>query len=119
MLSLWKSLLKTIFTTIWISVLLDYVKMISGRFKPGTREESMRKIADYYNDQVGKVKGLKGTMLLAGSDDSQRVANLIFWETKEDMDKFYTTDKNYQSFLEQFMPVQEGELQRGDYTIFT
>ena len=34
------------------------------------------------------------------------------------MDKFYTMDKNYQSFLKQFMLLQEGELQRGDYTIF-
>ena len=43
---------------------------------------------------------------------------LTFWETKEDMDAYYNTDKNYQSVLDRIKPMMEEDLERREYTIF-
>jgi hypothetical protein len=44
--------------------------------------------------------------------------NTTVWETKEDMDAYYSNDMNYQMLLRQIKPMMEEELERREYTIF-
>ena len=97
---------------------MEYVKQITGRFKDGKREEGLKIIAKLWNENVGKVKGLTAFVLMANLYDSQGATNSTAWETKEDMDAYYNTDKNYQSVLDRIKPMMEEDLERREYTIF-
>ena len=97
---------------------MEYVKQITGRFKDGKREEGLKIIAELWNENVGKVKGLSAFVLMANLYDSQGATNSTVWETKEDMDAYYNTDKNYQSVLDRIKPMMEEDLERREYTIF-
>ena len=38
----------------------EYARQIKGHSKEGMKEQVVRAIADFYNPQIGKVKGMKG-----------------------------------------------------------
>ena len=97
---------------------MEYVKQITGRFKDGKREEGLKIIAELWDDNVGKVKGLSAFVLMANLHDSRGVTNSTVWEKKEDMDAYYSKDKNYQSVLDRIKPMMEQDLERREYTIF-
>jgi hypothetical protein len=84
---------------------MEYAKVIKGRFKAHQREEGLRIVVDLWNSNVGKVKGLKGFVLTV-------------WETKQEMDTYYTNDKNYLETLEKIRPMMDGELERDEYIVF-
>ena len=46
---------------------MEYAKVIKGRFKAHQREEGLRIVVDLWNSNVGKVKGLKGFVLMTDS----------------------------------------------------
>lgn len=97
---------------------MEYVKQITGRFKNDNREEGLKIIAKFWNANVGKVKGLTAFVLMANLHDSHGATNTTVWETKEDMDAYYSYDMNYQMLLRQIKPMMEEELERREYTIF-
>ena len=109
---------KNIYLIILSLVTMEYVKQITGRFKDGKREEGLKIIAKLWNENVGKVKGLTAFVLMANLYDSLGATNSTVWETKEDMDAYYNTDKNYQSVLDRIKPMMEEDLERREYTIF-
>jgi heme-degrading monooxygenase HmoA len=50
--------------------------------------------------------------------DEQESVVLTFWETKEDMDAFYSpANKIVASFLERARPFMEGAPERSDYSV--
>jgi quinol monooxygenase YgiN len=99
-------------------ILMEYAKVIKGRFKAHQREEGLRIVVDLWNSNVGKVKGLKGFVLMTDSDDSQGATNTTVWESKQEMDTYYTNDKNYLETLEKIRPMMDGELERDEYIVF-
>ena len=96
---------------------MEYVKQIAGRFKVGKRE-GLTISAELWIENVGKVKGLSAFVLMANLHDSQGATNSTVWETKEDMDAYYSQDKNYQSVLDRMKPMMEEDLERREYSIF-
>ena len=40
-------------------------------------------------------------------DDPQKAVNVTLWESREDMDNYYTNDKECTSFLESLKPLIE------------
>jgi quinol monooxygenase YgiN len=84
-----------------------YVKQIRGRFKDDRREEGLKIIAELWNENVGKVEGLRAFVLMTNLHDSGGLTNSTVWETKEDMDAYYSKDKNYQSILDRIKPMME------------
>jgi hypothetical protein len=48
---------------------MSYTKHIEGRFKEGKRDEGAKRVADFYNGLVGKVKGFKGFIMSGSLDD--------------------------------------------------
>ena len=59
---------------------MEYAKVIKGRFKAHQREEGLRIVVDLWNSNVGKVKGLKGFVLMTDSDYSQGATNTTVWK---------------------------------------
>ena len=65
-------------------IIVEYAKVIKGRFKAHQREEGLRIVVDLWNSNVDKVKGLKGFVLMTDSDDSQGATNTTVWESKQE-----------------------------------
>jgi quinol monooxygenase YgiN len=97
---------------------MSYIRHIEGRFKQGKRDEGQKRVVDFYNGIVGKVKGLKGFMMTGSLDDPQKAVNISLWETREDMDNYYANDKDYSAFLDSLKPIIEQEIEKSDYTVF-
>ena len=109
---------KNIYLIILSLVTMEYVKQISGRFKDGKREEGLKIIAELWNENVGKVKGLTAFVLMANLYDSQGATNSTAWETKEDMDKFYQPDnKAISDLVERLKPSLEQLPVRKEYRV--
>ena len=56
---------------------------------------------------------------MSGSlDDPQKAVNISLWETREDMDDYYSNNKEYSSFLESLKPLIEQVTDNKDYRVF-
>ncbi|MDR4490219.1 MAG: hypothetical protein R2685_04875 [Candidatus Nitrosocosmicus sp.] len=97
---------------------MSYIKRIEGKFKNDKKEDGIKMVVDFYNRMAENTKGFKGFIMTGSLDDPQRVANISLWESKEDMDNYYTNDKEYSAFLETIKPLIEKEAERTDYKVF-
>lgn len=89
---------------------------IEGKYKEGRREEGIKRVVDFYTRLRNNAKGFKGFIMTENLNDEKVVANLSFWENKEDMDNYYTNNKEYSSFLESMTPLIEN-IERKEYKI--
>jgi len=97
---------------------MSFVKHIEGSFKEGKREEAIKKIGDFYNGLSGKIDGFNGFIMSGSLDDPQKAVNISLWETREDMDDYYSNNKEYPSFLESLKPLIEQVTDNKDYRVF-
>ena len=97
---------------------MSFVKHIEGSFKEGKREEAIKKIVDFYNGLSGKIDGFNGFIMSGSLDDPQKDVNISLWETREDMDDYYSNNKEYSSFLESLKPLIEQVTDNKDYRVF-
>ena len=95
-----------------------YAKKISGHFKPAQKVEGLKMVSDFWNSNVNKVKGFKGFMLMLDSNDSLIATNITVWESKEDMDSYYSGDEHYFQILHKIQQMMDSDLERSDYTVF-
>ena len=111
---LWKYYIQYFYFTCYMS----FVKHIEGSFKEGKREEAIKKIVDFYNGLSGKIDGFNGFIMSGSLDDPQKAVNISLWETREDMDDYYSNNKEYPSFLESLKPLIEQVTDNKDYRVF-
>ena len=71
------------------------------------KEQDVRAIADFYNPQNGKEKGLKGFLLMESLNDQNEVINMTFWKTKDDCEVYYSQDKTYAGILEKTVSLSD------------
>ena len=63
-------------------------------------------------------KDMKGHIILESTGDIQESIILTFWETREDMDRFYSTqNESLASLVERAKPLFEKIPERTDYTV--
>ena len=94
-----------------------YAKKISGRFKLGRKDEGLKIISQFWKENVGKVKGLKGFLLMLDPHTSEIATNITVWENKQYMDKYYSGDVSYSAILDKIQLMMDGELKRHEYTV--
>ena len=92
------------------SIDFKYIHQIKGHSKEGKKEHDVTL-------QIGKVKGLKGFLLMENVDDRNEIINSTFWETKEDCDVYLSQDKTYTAILEKTASFRDGALERTNYTL--
>ena len=97
---------------------MSFAKHIEGCFKEGKREEASKKVVDFYNGLSGKIKGFNGFVMSGSLEDPQKAVNISLWDTREDMDEYYTNNKEYSSFLESLKPLIEQVSENKDYKVF-
>lgn len=63
-------------------------------------------------------KEMKGHIILESTSDLQESIILTFWETREEMDKFYSIqNKNLANLVDRAKPLFEKMPERTDYTV--
>jgi heme-degrading monooxygenase HmoA len=101
-----------------LSLNIGFVKHNRARSFLGKREENTKLLLEFFASLEGKVNGIKGFTILDNAVDLQETLVLTFWETKQDMDAFYSpSNKALADFVEKSKPLMEQMPQRTDYSV--
>ena len=101
--------------------IIKYVKLNKVYFKSLEDKDKGKKMfidffANIRKEEAGKE--MKGHMILDGIGELQESIVLTFWETKEDMDKFYSPqNKALANLVEKAKPLFEKMPERTDYAV--
>jgi heme-degrading monooxygenase HmoA len=94
------------------------VKLNTVRLKDGMRERASRKFKDFFATIQGKEKGFKGFIILENEEDSHETLVLTLWESKRDMDNYYSnTNKTLSSLVDEVKPMFEKMPERITYNV--
>jgi heme-degrading monooxygenase HmoA len=97
---------------------IKYIKYNKVHLKPGKRDGNTSVLLDYFKEHEGKVKGMKGFVILDNIQDPQESIVLTFWESEEDMAAFYHPDnKVLSNLVEKLKPAFEQPPERKDYQV--
>ena len=97
---------------------LEYIKHNRVRLKEGSQKKVTEIFKEFFEDIKETVKGLKGFAILENIENDRETIVLTFWETREDMEKYYSKDNNILSRLvEKVKPMFEQMPERSDYKI--
>ena len=94
------------------------VKLNRVRLKDGMRERASRKFKEFFATIQGKEKGFKGFIILENKEDSHETLVLTLWESKGDMDNYYSnTNKRLSSLVDEVKPMFEKMPERITYNV--
>ena len=97
---------------------MKYIKYNKVLINPSKRDESTRMILEFFKQVQGKIKEMKGFIVMDSLDNPSESLFLTFWQSKEDMDRFYHSDNRFLSDLvEKLKPSFEQMPERKDYQI--
>ena len=100
---------------------IKYSKYNRVRFKSLEKKEAGTKMFAEFFVSIRKKelgKKMRGHIILDSTSDFQESIVLTFWETREDMDKFYSTqNKALSNLVERAKPLFEKMPERTDYAV--
>jgi len=97
---------------------INFLKLNRVRLRDGMREKATTKFKDFFANIQGNVNGFKGYTILENEEDSNETLVLTFWESKEEMDNYYTNGKSSLSNLvEEVKPMFEKMPERITYNV--
>jgi heme-degrading monooxygenase HmoA len=96
----------------------EYIKYNKVRLKEGSQKKVTEIFKEFFENIKGTIKGLKGYTILENSENDKETVVITFWETREDMEKYYSKDNKILSDLvEKVKPMFEQMPERLDYKI--
>ena len=94
------------------------VKLNRVRLKDGMRERASRTFKDFFATIQGKEKGFNGFIILENEEDSHETLVLTLWDSKGDMDNYYSnTNKRLSSLVDEVKPMFEKMPERITYNV--
>jgi len=94
------------------------VKLNRVTLKHGMREKATRKFKEFFATIQGKEKGFKGFMILENEKDSHETLVLTLWNSRGDMDNYYSnTNKKLSSLVDEVKPIFEKMPERITYNV--
>lgn len=97
---------------------INFVKLNRVNLRDGMRENASTKFREFFASIHGKVSGLKGYTILENSEDNNETLVLTFWESKVDMDNYYSADNSsLSSLVEEVKPMFEKMPERITYNV--
>jgi heme-degrading monooxygenase HmoA len=97
---------------------IKYVKRNDVRLKTGKTEEFKKILFQFLGSLDGKVKGLKGFMVMNRTNDENEIIVLTLWETEYDMEVFYhPSNRAFGEFVDRASPLLESKPERTDYAV--
>jgi chlorite dismutase len=97
-----------------------YVKHNKVRFiSSGAREKGIKMFNEFFeNIEKEERQKMKGHIILGNMSDLQDAIVLTFWETKDDMDRFYSRQNStLANLVERAKPLFEKMPERTDYAV--
>jgi heme-degrading monooxygenase HmoA len=97
---------------------VKYVKRNDIRLKAGKGEEFNKILLQFLGSLEGKVKGLKGFVVMNRTSDENEIIVLTLWETEHDMEVFYhPSNRAFSKFVDRASPLFESKPERTDYAV--
>ncbi len=97
---------------------INFVKLNRVRLKDGMRDTASTKFREFFASTGKKVSGLKGYTIMENSEDNNETLVLTFWETKAEMDDYYSNaNSNLSSLVQDVKPMFEKMPERITYNI--
>jgi heme-degrading monooxygenase HmoA len=97
---------------------VKYVKRNDVRLKTGRKEEFNKMLFQFLGSVEGKVKGLKGFLVMNHTTDENEMMVLTLWESEYDMEVFYhPSNKAFSEFVNRASPLFESKPERTDYAV--
>jgi heme-degrading monooxygenase HmoA len=97
---------------------LDYIKYNRVRLKEGSQKNVTKIFKEFFENIKGTVKGLKGYTILENIENDKETVVLTFWETRENMENYYSKDnKILWDLVDKVKPMFEQMPERSDYKI--
>jgi heme-degrading monooxygenase HmoA len=97
---------------------VKYVKRNDVRLETGKTEEFKKILFQFLGSLEGKVKGLKGFVVMNRTSDENEIIVLTLWETEYDMEVFYhPSNRAFSEFVNGASPLFESKPERTDYAI--
>lgn len=97
---------------------IKYIKRNDVRLKPGKSEEFNKILLEFIKSIEGKVKGLKGFIVMNSTNNASEIIVLSLWETESDMEVFYhPSNKAFFEFVDRAQPLFESKPERTDYAV--
>ncbi len=94
------------------------VKLNRVTLKDGMREKATRKFKEFFATILGKEKGFKGFIILENEEDSHETLVLTLWDSKGDMDNYYSNgNSSLSSLVEEVKPMFEKMPERISYNV--
>lgn len=97
---------------------VKYVKRNDVRLKTGKTEEFNKILLQFLGNLEGKVKGLKGSVVMNRISDESETTVLTLWESEHDMEVFYhPSNRAFSEFVNRASPLFESKPERTDYAV--
>ena len=97
---------------------VKYVKRNDVRLKTGKMEEFNKILFQFLGSLEGKVKGLKGSVVMNRISDENEMIVLTLWETEYDMEVFYhPSNRAFSEFVNRASSLFESKPERTDYAV--
>jgi len=97
---------------------VKYVKRNDVRLKTGKTEEFNKILLQFLGNLEGKVKGLKGSVVMNRISDESETIVLTLWESEHDMEVFYhPSNRAFSEFVDRASPLFESKPERTDYAV--
>lgn len=97
---------------------LKYIKRNDVRLKSSKSEEFNKILLEFIESVEGKVKGLKGFIVMNSTNNASEIIVLSLWQTETDMKVFYhPSNKALYEFVERASPLFESKPERTDYAV--
>jgi heme-degrading monooxygenase HmoA len=97
---------------------VKYVKRNDVRLKACKTDEFNNILLQFLGNLEGKVKGLKGSVVMNRTSNEREMIVLTLWETEHDMEVFYhPSNRAFSEFVDRASPLFESNPERTDYTV--
>lgn len=71
---------------------IKYVKQNRVRIKTGKKNIITKMFIDFFDEIEGKTEGMQGYMIMNHVENEHESIVLTFWETKQQMDAYYSSN---------------------------
>ena len=97
---------------------VKYIKRNDVRLKTGKSEDFIKMLLQFLGNLEGKVKGLRGSVVMNRISDESEMIVLTLWESEYDMEVFYhPSNRAFSEFVDRASSLFESKPERTDYAV--
>ena len=97
---------------------VKYIKRNDIRLKTGKTEDFNKILLQFLGNLEGKVKGLRGSVVMNRTSNESEMIVLTLWESEYDMEVFYhPSNRAFSEFVDRASSLFESKPERTDYAV--